>query len=151
MELFLQMALRKPESMDDCVYFSQRSLNNDKGESSGEIMTWVFRETCGKCGKERMGKPRDSNGKVKIRAKEYVCPSCGFSIAKQDYEDSLVAYAEYKCCHCGDSGETRTPFKRKNINGIQTLRFSCNKCSGILDVTKKMKGKKKPASDRNPY
>ena len=140
---FLHMTLRKPESMDECVYFTQRSLNNEKKEPTGEITTWVFRETCRKCGKEKMGKPRDSKGKIKIRADEYVCPSCGFSIPKQDYEDSLIAYAEYKCCHCGDSGDAKTSYKRENINGVQTLRFNCNKCSGNLDVTKKMKEKKK--------
>ena len=138
------MAFRKPESMDECVYFSQRSLKDGEGEPKGEIVTWVFRETCNKCGKEKMGKPRDSKGKIKMRSNEYVCPECGFSIEKQAYEDSLVAHAEYKCPCCGDSGETQTGFKRKNINGVQTLRFSCNKCSGNLDVTKKMKEKKKP-------
>lgn len=135
------MPLRKPESMDECVYFTQRSLEGDKGE----IMAWVFREKCPKCGKAQMGKPRDSKGKVKMRATEYVCPACKFTLEKQAYEDSLTAFAEYKCPNCGSSGEAKTAFKRKNINGVQTLRFVCGKCSGNLDVTKKMKEKKKPA------
>ena len=140
------MSFKKPESMDECVYFSQRSLNNEKGEPSGEITTWIFREMCRKCGKEKMGKPRGSNGKVKIRANEYVCPSCGLSIEKKAYEDSLIAYAEYVCCYCGSSGETQIPFQRQNIDGVQTLRFNCSNCSGNLDVTKKMKEKKKSKS-----
>jgi len=141
------MALRKPESMDECVYFTQRSLWNDKGEPSGEIMTWAFKGDCPKCGKAKMGKPRDKSGKVKMRAKEYVCPSCNYTVDKESHEDSLVAYAEYKCPGCGDSGETQTPYKRKNIDGVQTLRFQCNKCSANLDVTKKMKEKKRKGSD----
>jgi predicted RNA-binding Zn-ribbon protein involved in translation (DUF1610 family) len=133
------MPMRKPESMDECVYFTQRSLDN----VNGEIMAWVFRETCPKCGKEKMGKPRDSKGKVKMRAKEYACPSCGYSVEKQAYEDSLMAYAEYTCPSCKGKGEARTNYKRKNIEGVPTLRFSCMKCSANLDVTKKMKEKKK--------
>ncbi len=134
------MPFRKPESMDECVYFTQRSLDNGKGE----IMAWVFREDCPKCGKAKMGKPRDSRGKVKMRAKEYACPACSHAVEKQAYEDSLVAFAEYKCPSCGSSGEAKTLFKRRNIGGVQTLRFACGKCSGNLDVTKKMKEKKKP-------
>ena len=136
------MAYRKPESMDECVYFTQRTLENADGEATGEIMTWVFREDCPKCGKSKMGKPRDSKGKVKIRAKEYVCSSCGHSLEKTAYEDSLIACAEYTCPYCNNKGEAEKPFKRKNINGVQTLRFECDSCHGNLDVTKKMKEKK---------
>ena len=139
------MPMRKPESMDECVYFTQRSLENENGAPNGEIMVWVFREDCRKCGRSKMGKPRDKSGKVKMRANEYVCPDCNYTVSRQDYEDSLVANAEYTCPSCGDKGEAQTPFKRKNINGVQTLRFACNKCSGNLDVTKKMKERRKPA------
>lgn len=124
--------------MDECVYFTQRSLGD-----RGEIMAWVLRETCKKCGKAKMGKPRDKSGKVKVKAGEYVCPGCGHSVEKNAYENSLVAYAEYTCPGCSDNGEAQTPFRRKNIEGVQTLRFQCNKCSANLDVTKKMKEKKK--------
>lgn len=135
------MSLRKPESMDECIYFTQRSLHDGKGE----IMAWVFRQHCPKCGKAKMGKPRDSRGKVKLRAMEYACPACGHKIEKQAYEDSLFAFADYKCPHCGSSGEAKASFKRKNIDGVQTLRFTCSTCSGNLDVIKKMKEKKKPS------
>ncbi|MAG16409.1 hypothetical protein CMO88_05105 [Candidatus Woesearchaeota archaeon] len=137
------MPARKPESMDECVYFTQRSLNDENGEPKGEIMTWVFKGTCTKCGKEKMGKPRDKSGKVKMRAKEYVCPECNHTVEKQEYEDSLVACAEYTCPGCSNKGETEIPFVRKNIDGVKTLRFTCNKCAGNLDVTKKMKEKKR--------
>ena len=132
------MALRQPESMDECVYFSQRFLDAGKGY----VKVWVFKQTCPKCKKAIMGKPRDSKGKVKTRANEYVCPSCGYTVEKQAYEDSSTANAEYKCPSCGHSGEAQIPYKRKNIEGIPTLRFQCAKCHGNIDVTKKMKEKK---------
>lgn len=141
------MSFPKPESMDECVYFTQRSLMDVNGEPRGEIMAWVLRETCRKCGKSKMGKPRDKSGKVRLRAKEYVCPACGYTVDMQAYEDSLLAFADYKCPHCGETGETQTAFNRKNINGVQTLRFKCSKCSGNLDVTKKMKEKKRLPED----
>ncbi|MBI3037092.1 hypothetical protein HYY73_05085 [Candidatus Woesearchaeota archaeon] len=132
------MALRQPESMDECVYFTQRSLEGGKGS----VKVWVFKQACPKCKKAVMGKPRDSKGKVKTRASEYVCPSCGHSVEKKAYEDSLTATAEYKCPSCGGSGEAQIPYKRKNIEGIPTLRFQCGKCHASIDVTKKMKERK---------
>lgn len=132
------MALRQPESMDECIYFTQRSL----GDGKGSVKLWVFRQTCPKCRKEIIGKPRDSKGKVKTRATEYVCPGCGYRIEKKAYEESLTANAEYQCPACGNNGEAQILFKRKNIEGVQTIRFQCAKCSANIDVTKKMKEKK---------
>ncbi len=140
------MSLKKPESMDECIYFTQRSLFDAKGQPKGEIMAWVFKGDCPKCGKAKMGKPRDSKGKVKIRAKEYACPSCNYTVDKPTHEDSLIANAEYTCPNCGSTGEAQASFKRKNIDGVQTLRFACVKCKGNLDVTKKMKEKKRSSS-----
>ncbi|MBI2144114.1 hypothetical protein HYU17_03095 [Candidatus Woesearchaeota archaeon] len=132
------MPLKQPESMDEIVYFSNRSLGGGKGS----VKVWVFKQTCLKCRKEMMGKPRDSKGKVKTRADEYVCPACGNSVEKKAYEESLTANADYTCSGCGSSGESQIPFKRRNIEGIPTLRFQCGKCSANIDVTKKMKEKK---------
>lgn len=133
------MTLRQPESMDELVYFTNRSLDGGKGS----IRVWAFKQACSKCGKAIMGKPRDSKGKVKTRANEYVCPSCGHAVEKAAYEASLTANAEYSCPSCSHSGEAQIPFKRKNIEGIPTLRFQCSKCSANLDVTKKLKEKKR--------
>ena len=133
------MALKQPESMDECIYFTQRSLDGDKGS----VRVWVFKQTCPKCKKAIMGKPRDKKGKVQIRAKEYVCPGCGYTLEKKAYEESSTANAEYTCPACGHSGEAQTLFKRKNIEGIPTLRFGCSKCKANIDVTKKLKEKKK--------
>jgi hypothetical protein len=132
------MALKQPESMEELVYFTNRSLG-DKGSAR----VWVFKEDCPKCKKAQMGKPRDDKGKVKTRAKEYVCPSCSYTVEKQEFEDSLTANSEYTCPSCGNEGEIQVPFKRKSIEGVQALRFQCQKCKANIDITKKMKEKKK--------
>jgi ssDNA-binding Zn-finger/Zn-ribbon topoisomerase 1 len=111
--------LKQPESMEECVYFTRRAV----GE--GKIMCWVFREKCPKCQEGLMGKPKDEAGKVKIIAKEYVCPKCGHSVEKKEYEETLTANIQYSCPECKHSGEVQIPFKRKNIQGVQTLRFRC--------------------------
>jgi predicted RNA-binding Zn-ribbon protein involved in translation (DUF1610 family) len=129
------MALRELKSMDECVYFTNRTIGN------GKAVCWVFRETCPKCKKGVVGKPKDKKGKVLMRAKEYVCPNCGFTMQKQEYEDTLTANVSYTCPHCGNKGEAQVPFKRKKIDGIDTLRVKCAKCNANIDITKKMKSK----------
>ncbi len=126
------MAIKQPESMDDLVYFT------DRDTAGGPVRMWVFRKECPECGK-MMGKPKDAKGKVKIRASEYVC-ECGHTEQKAEYEDSLIASAEYTCNACGKEGEAEVPFKRKLIKGVQTVRITCD-CGAHLDVTKKMKEK----------
>lgn len=137
------MALQKPESMEELVYFTCRDIG------AGEATVWVFRETCPKCEKAVMGKPKDKKGKVKRKAEEYACPECSYSVEKQAYEDGLVANIEYKCPSCGFSGELQVPFKRKNIEGVLTLRFQCEKCKANIDVTKKLKEKKGKKGEDN--
>jgi predicted RNA-binding Zn-ribbon protein involved in translation (DUF1610 family) len=131
------MPLKKPESMEELVYYTCRDIG------AGEATVWVFRENCQKCKKALMGKPKDKKGKVLTRAKEYVCPECGYTVEKQEYENSLIANIEYVCPNCKFRGELQAPFKRKNIEGVQTLRFQCQKCKANIDVTKKMKEKSK--------
>ena len=126
-----------PESMDECVYYTLR----DVGE--GEVTVWVFKEMCPECGKGLMGKPKKDGGGVKIRAKEYVCPECGHSVEKSEYEETLIANFDYTCPECKHKGETQIPFKRKSIKGVKTLRIKCEKCDANIDVTKKMKVPKK--------
>jgi len=136
------MSLRQPESMEECVYFTKRTI----GE--GGVTTWVFKENCSKCGKALMGKPVEK-GKVKTRAKEYACPECGYTVSKEEYEDTLTANIGYICPHCGFEAETQIPFKRKKIQLVNeetgkkksadALRFQCGKCGKDIDVTKKMK------------
>lgn len=128
------MALKQPESMDELVYFTKRQIGD------GRAKAWVFRELCDKCGKAMMGKPVDAKtGKVKVRAKEYVCPECGNTVEKKEYEESLTANIEYKCPECGFEGETQIPFKRKKVKGTDALVFNCEKCKAKIAITKKMK------------
>ena len=97
-----------------------------------------------------MGKPKDpKTGKAKIRAKEYVCPECRYTIGMQEYEDTLTANIIYTCPKCGNNGEIQIPFKRKKIKmfneelqkeiSADALQFQCQKCSKKINVTKKMK------------
>ena len=128
------MTLREPVSSEECVYITNRYL----GEK-GCVMCWVFREKCTVCGNGLMGKPRDDKGKVKIRAKEYVCPECAYTVEKQAYEDRLTANVKYTCPDCVFSGELQLPYQRKKIQGTPTLVFSCQKCKKEVYITKKMK------------
>jgi predicted RNA-binding Zn-ribbon protein involved in translation (DUF1610 family) len=128
--------LKKPNSMDECAYFTSRDIGN------GEITVWVSRQMCPKCKKAMMGKPVDK-GKIKVRASEYVCPACNYTVEKEEYEDTLTASAEYTCPECKFKGEAEIPFKRKSVEGTKALRFTCGKCGAKIDVTQKMKEKKK--------
>jgi len=139
------MALKFPNSMDECVYFTRRKL----GEK-GSAVAWVFRGKCPKCKKGVMGKPKDEKtGKVKIRAKEYVCSECGYTMEKGAYEDTLTANIQYTCPYCGYSGEHQMSFKRKKVQlldpetgkkkSADALKFQCKKCGKDILITKKMK------------
>jgi DNA-directed RNA polymerase subunit M/transcription elongation factor TFIIS len=138
------MSLVEPKSMDECVYFTNRSTDK------GKIKAWVFKENCPECKKGIMGKPRDpKTGKPKIRAKEYVCPECNHIVEKEKYENSLDINIQYTCPKCEHSDELKTSFERKRVQrlneetgkkqAIETIRFECSKCGEEMDVTKKMK------------
>jgi predicted RNA-binding Zn-ribbon protein involved in translation (DUF1610 family) len=135
--------LKKPNNMNELVYYTSRDIGK------GEIFVWVFKQLCPKCKKAMMGKPTEG-GKVKIRAKEYVCPACNYTAEKEAYEETLTASAEYTCPECSFKGEAQIPYKRKAVEGTKALRFVCGKCGAKIDVTQKMKekkGKKGAAAD----
>jgi hypothetical protein len=131
--------LVEPKSMEECVYFTNRNIGE---KFNGTVRCWVFRQQCPKCKKAFMGKPV-VDGKAKIRALEYVCPVCKYTVEKQAYEDTLIANVDYTCPACEFHGGNVLPFKRKKVEGVLTLRFPCEKCKGPIDVTKKMKEIKK--------
>ncbi|MBI2670749.1 hypothetical protein HYX18_02115 [Candidatus Woesearchaeota archaeon] len=134
----------EPVSIEQCVYFTNRTIGN------GKVTAWVYKQKCQKCGKSLMSKPKDTKGKIKIRAKEYICESCGYTIPEDEYEESLNVEIIYECPHCGNKGEAVVPFKRKKVqildeetgkkSSVEVLRFQCSKCNNNIDITKKMKG-----------
>ena len=136
-----KMTLKKPQSMQECVYFTNRAIG------SGRTMAWVFRKECPKC-KGIMGKPQKKNGKIDKKADHYTCYSCSYTESNEQVENSLVINVEYKCPHCGNEGETTTEYKRKSFEGVQSYVFECQKCKKKIGITKKLKeGKKKGKGD----
>ncbi|MBI2650566.1 hypothetical protein HYX04_04595 [Candidatus Woesearchaeota archaeon] len=132
------MPLKKPGSMAECVYFTNRIID------SGRAMAWVFRKECPKCKKGIMGKPQKKNGKFDKKADHYVCYACGYSEKNEQVENSLVINIDYKCPHCGNEGETTSEYKRKTFEGTPSYVFECQKCHKKIGLTKKLKeGKKK--------
>ncbi|QQG39220.1 MAG: hypothetical protein HYS32_02085 [Candidatus Woesearchaeota archaeon] len=139
------MAIKEPESMDDCVYFTNRLLLEGKGHAKA----WVYRKLCPKCSKSLMGKPLDAKGKPKIRAEEYQCPSCKYTVNKEEYEDTLQAEIKYTCPYCQHNGEYIMSFKRKKVQfydeieekkkTVDALKFECEKCKKDIIIAKKMK------------
>lgn len=118
--------------MNECVYFTRRAIGY------GKATAWVFKEKCQKCKSALMGKPVEK-GKIKIRAKEYVCPKCSYTVEKQAYEESLTCNVAYVCPACSYSGEAQVPYKRKKVDGIPTIQTECEKCKAKINITKKMK------------
>ena len=123
-----------PESMDECFYFTRRTLDND-----GKALAFVLKEDCPECGKAKMGKPQAKDGHIKIRAKEYVCPACNYEVSKEEYEPTLTMQIEYTCPACKKSGETTTPYKRKKFRAVDSYIFECVDCGEKIPITKKMK------------
>ena len=131
------MALKIPDSMEECLYFTNRLLENN-----GSVLAWVYRKTCPKCKQAVMGKPV-VKGKIKTRAEEYVCPACNYTEQKPDHEDSLTLEAKYTCPECGKEGESSAPYQRKKFKGIPAYVVDCQHCSAKIPLTKKLKKLKK--------
>ena len=128
--------VKEPESMAELVYFTQRAVG------SGYVKAWVYKGLCPKCKKSKMGKPIDEKTKKpKIRAKEYVCPSCGYSEEKKAHEETLFCEVKYTCPQCKFVGETTVPYKRKKFDGMDAIIFLCEKCKTKIPITKKLKEK----------
>ena len=132
-----RMALKKPGSVRDCVYFTNRTIGN------GRAMALVFRKECPKCKKGIMGKPIKKNGKIDKKADNYVCYQCGYTEGNEQIENSLVINVEYKCPHCSNEGETTSEYKRKTFEGVPSYIFECVKCRKKIGLTKKLKEPKK--------
>ena len=153
------MAFKKPASMEECVYFTNRTID------SGRAMAWVFRKECPKCKKGVMDKPlkptkiKDfrgaknpadflaKGGKFDKKADYYICNSCGCQESNEQVESSLIINIEYKCPHCGNEGETTTEYRRKSFEGVPAYIFECQKCKKKIGLTKKLKTTKKKEED----
>ena len=142
----LLMAIKEPESMHDLIYFTNRQLMGGKGSAKA----WVYKGICPKCKKGTMGKPRDAKtGKAKIRAKEYVCPACSFTMECEAYEDTLTCQIMYQCPKCSKEQEIEIPYQRKKVmlfdeetqkkKSADALSFACGSCGEKIHITKKMK------------
>ncbi len=125
--------LKKPESMDECVYFTRRTIE------SGRLTAWAFRKQCSKCNAGLMGKPIKKNGKPDKKSPIYTCYSCGHQESNESIESSLVLSIEYTCPFCNQSGETTTEYVRKMYQGIPSFVFTCQNCGKNIGITKKMK------------
>ena len=135
------MALKKPASVEECVYFTNRIM----GE--GRAIAWVFRKQCPKCKKGIMGKPQKKGGKLDKKADHYDCYSCGYQESNEQVENNLIVNVEYKCPHCGNEGEATTEYKRKTFEGVPSYVFECQKCRKKIGITKKLKEPKKKKSE----
>lgn len=129
--------------MDDLIYFTRRKIGD---KEQGFVMAWVYRKLCPKCGKAKMGKPVEK-GKVKIRAKEYVCPNCGYSEEKKEHEESLTLEAKYVCPFCLKEGTATSEYKKKMVDGVPSYVITCEHCGKKIAITKKMKEGKKKEED----
>ena len=113
-----KMPLTLPNSMDECVYFTNRSLLDESGKPAGKAICWVPRVHCLKCKTGWMGKPHDAKtGKVKVRSTEYVCSKCGVVEEKEEHEARLLAHAQYTCPACNKTGEGTVSYARKTYQG----------------------------------
>ncbi|HLD72876.1 MAG TPA: hypothetical protein VJA23_04785 [Candidatus Nanoarchaeia archaeon] len=128
------MPLKMPNSMEECLYFTNRSI----GE--GKVSAWVYRKPCPKCKKAKMGKPVGDKGSIKIRADKYVCPSCSYEEDKATHEASLKLEAIYTCPKCKKEGESVAEYKRKKYKGVDSFIVECGHCHEIIPLTKKLKG-----------
>jgi hypothetical protein len=129
-----------PNSTEECIYFTRRAFENN-----GKAIAWVYRKTCPKCKKAKMGKPLDpKTGKSKIRSDIYECPACKYTEEKVVHEESLMVEVMYTCQYCGNKGEATTRYKRSLLDGVKAYVFECDKCKKKIGLTKKMKeGKSK--------
>jgi len=127
------MTLREPKSMEECFYFTNRTLG-----SRGQAKAWVYRPKCPKCGKGYLGKPV-VKGKVQKRAKEYICPVCGYKVPCSEIDKNLKIEIKYTCPFCGKSGETTAEYKLKNFRGVKAYVFVCEHCGKKIPLAKKMK------------
>jgi len=123
------VTIKIPKSMDECLYFTNRD----------NVLAWVYRKTCPKCKKVKMGKPVEK-GKVKTKADYYECPSCKYQENKAEHEASVKLEVQYTCPKCKKKGESTGEYKRKVYQTISSYLVECQHCGEKIPLTKKLKG-----------
>jgi len=132
-----KMALKKPSSMDECLYFTNRSIGD------GFATAWAYRPDCPRCKKPTIGKPIKKNGKVDKKAEHFECHVCKHQMSAEEAENLSKLEVQYKCPYCSFEGETTTEYKRKAFEGVPSYLFECQKCNKKIGITKKLKNTKK--------
>jgi len=138
------MEIKKPDSMEECIYFTNRSLGEE-----GFATAWVYRKICPKCKDGKLGKPIKKNGKPDKKSPNYECVSCKYQETNEETEADLRVEIEYKCPDCGNESLTTSEYKRITFEGVPAYVFDCEKCNKKLGITKKMKKTKKEKKE-NP-
>ena len=133
----MKMQLKKPNSMEECLYFTNRSIGD------GFAIAWVYRKECPKCKKGRLGKPLKKDAKPDKKADYYECRQCGYKESNEEVETGLQLEVEYRCPYCGNEGQTTTEYERKVFEGVPAFVFVCGKCGKKIGLTKKLKATKK--------
>ena len=137
------MALKKTAGMDECIYFTNRTIG------PGSAIAWVLRKECPKCKKDVLIKPSTKSGKPDKKSPIYVCKSCRYEEKNEDVENDLILNVEYRCPHCGSEGETTSEYKRNVFEGIPSYVFECQKCHKKVGLTKKLKEAKKKRKEED--
>lgn len=124
-----------PESMDDCLYFTNRTLENN-----GWVKAWVRRPPA-PSGKGLLGKPKDSKtGRPKLRSTFYVDDE-GNEYDMQEINKQLFVEILYKSPYTGEEGEAKVPYKRKTWQGVPAFVFE-DSAGNKIGITKKLKSPK---------
>ncbi|MFT4311988.1 MAG: hypothetical protein ACMXYF_02060 [Candidatus Woesearchaeota archaeon] len=130
------MALNEPTSMEDLLYFTNRTLEN-----GGWAKAWVYRPEA-PSGKGKLGKPKDpKTGKTKVRSTVYVDDD-GNEYPKSEIDPTLLLEIKYRSPFTGEEGETTVPFKRKKYKGVDAFVFE-DAQGNKIPITKKLKEIKK--------
>ena len=127
------MPLKEPGSMDECVYFTNRTVG------VGSIRAWVYKKTCPQCKKGKLQKPMKKNGKIDKKSLVVICNACGFEMPTEESEQGLSMDIIYTCPHCSSSGEATTAYQRKKFHGVDAYIFQCQRCHEKIPITKKLK------------
>ena len=123
------MTLQEPASMDECMYFTNRTID------SGKATAWVFKKECPKCKEGRLGKPIKKNGKPDKKSENYECPKCKYNESNEETEKDLTVNIKYTCPHCGKEGEATTVTFINTESMEEVVEFPLSKDETFLGLS----------------